>query len=343
MIAGELPSTPAGLTQGSGPVSIDANVIQANLANDDGGGIRLLQVSGSNTTKANPGTISITNDTIANNVSAHEGGGLALDDAVFVDIVNTTVTKNITTATAVTSNGQPAAAGLTTAAISTPLQSWLDTAFAGTTGPPRNRQIDNSLLVKAGGAAWLGYSKPTLLNDVFWDNRAGTYYGGFVYGIGAAPLPGMTGADPLNNWDMQVVDQAAGATSAPVLSPVNSVVQNRRNIGGDTATTVSDANPGFTTPYDVTVSVLALRANPAFRQAAIVTTVLPFSLLGDYHLTGTTAVAAGKGTAKTVTVWGSPATANSFKTTATAPPFDIDGQARPTGSRFDAGSDQVSP
>ena len=48
MVAGELPADPTGITAGSGPVSIDANVIQANLANDDGGGIRLLQTSGSN-------------------------------------------------------------------------------------------------------------------------------------------------------------------------------------------------------------------------------------------------------------------------------------------------------
>ncbi len=341
MVAGELPSTPTGLTPGSGPVLIDANVIQANLANDDGGGIRLLQVSGSNTTKNTPGTITITNDTIADNVSAHEGGGIALDDAVFVNIVNTTVSKNITTATAVTSNGQPAAAGLTTAAVSAPLQAQLDSAFAGTTGRSP-RVTDNSLLV-TGSSARLGFSKPTLLNDVFWDNRAGTYYGGFVYGIGAAPLPGMTASDPVNSWDMQVVDQATGAGAPAVLSPVNSVLQTRRNVGGDTGTTISAANPGFKAPYDVTVSVLALRANPAFRQAAIVTTVLPFSLLGDYHLTGTSAVAAAKGTASTTPLWGSPPTANSFRYTVNAPPFDVDGQPRPSGSRYDAGSDQVSP
>ncbi len=53
MVAGELPADPNGISAGSGPVSIDANVIQANLANDDGGGIRLLQTTGSNV--ATPG------------------------------------------------------------------------------------------------------------------------------------------------------------------------------------------------------------------------------------------------------------------------------------------------
>ena len=42
MVAGELPANPNDLSPGSGPVAIDSNVVQANLANDDGGGIRLL-------------------------------------------------------------------------------------------------------------------------------------------------------------------------------------------------------------------------------------------------------------------------------------------------------------
>ena len=77
----------------------------------------------------NPGTISITNNTIANNVSAHEGGGIALDDAAFVNIVDNTVAKNLTTATAVTSDGTPAPAGLSTAANSDPLQARLSNAL----------------------------------------------------------------------------------------------------------------------------------------------------------------------------------------------------------------------
>ena len=126
MIAGELPADPdPAVRTATGPVTIDGNVIQANLANDDGGGIRLLQASGSHISRSNPQTIAITNNTIANNVSAHEGGGIALDDAAFVDIVNNTVAKNLTTATAVTSDGNAAPAGLSTAANSDPLQARL--------------------------------------------------------------------------------------------------------------------------------------------------------------------------------------------------------------------------
>ena len=40
MVGGELPADPTALSEGSGPVTIEHNMIQANLANDDGGGIR---------------------------------------------------------------------------------------------------------------------------------------------------------------------------------------------------------------------------------------------------------------------------------------------------------------
>ena len=42
------------------------------------------------------------NNTIVNNVSTHEGGGVSLNDAPDVRVVNNTIMKNVTTATAVT-------------------------------------------------------------------------------------------------------------------------------------------------------------------------------------------------------------------------------------------------
>ena len=189
MVAGELPPTPTQLSPGSGPVSIDGNVIQANLANDDGGGIRLLQTSGSHVSRTSPGTISITNNTIANNVSAHEGGGIALDDSAFVNIVDNTVAKNLTTATAVTSNGDAAPAGLSTAANSDPLQA---------------RLSNGSLFPGSATLAATHFSKPTLLDNVFSDNRAGSFSGGYVYGIGGTLPDGTAGG--VNEWDMGVMD-----------------------------------------------------------------------------------------------------------------------------------------
>jgi len=318
MIAGELPSNPNLLSQGSGAVTIDANVIQANLANDDGGGIRLLQTSGSRITRLRPETISITNNTIANNVSAHEGGGIALDDAMFVNVANNTVAKNMTTATAVTSDGQAAPAGLSTAANSDPLQARLcGTSFGGS----------------ASALCAVKFSRPTVLNDVFWDNRAGSFLGGWVFGIGGTLPDGS--ANDTNNWDMGVVD-VPGA----LLDPVGSVVQ-----APDGSTASPGADPTFVSGYDVSVNVLASRMYPAFRQAVIVAEILPPSLMGDYHL-GSGSSARGAGVASTTAAWYS-----GLSYVVTAPARDIDGEARPTVTgtgqnqtrRYDAGSDQMTP
>ena len=54
----------------SGPVDIYANQIQANLANDDGGGIRFLMAGQLH-------AMNVYNNMIVNNVSTHEGGGIA--------------------------------------------------------------------------------------------------------------------------------------------------------------------------------------------------------------------------------------------------------------------------
>ena len=117
MVAGELPRNPSDLSPGSGPVDIYNNLVQANLANDDGGGLRLLMVGDF--------PINVYNNIIVNNVSTHEGGGVALDDATNVRFYNNTVMKNLTTATAITSDGHPAPAGLSTAANSAQLQATL--------------------------------------------------------------------------------------------------------------------------------------------------------------------------------------------------------------------------
>ena len=73
MIAGELPADFTQLSPGAGPVNVYANLIQANLANDDGGGLRFLM--------AGDFTYNVYNNIIVNNVSTHEGGGISINDA----------------------------------------------------------------------------------------------------------------------------------------------------------------------------------------------------------------------------------------------------------------------
>ena len=181
MIAGELPADPAVLSPGAGPVDIYNNLIQANLANDDGGGLRFLM--------AGNFPYNVYNNIIVNNVSTHEGGGVSLNDAPDVRFYNNTIMKNITTATAMTSNGQPAPAGLSTARNSALLQATL----------PAGSPI---------------FSNPVLFNNIFWDNRAGTFTGGAVAGIG---LPG--DPNPINYWDLGVADGTG------ILAPTNTLMQ----------------------------------------------------------------------------------------------------------------------
>jgi uncharacterized repeat protein (TIGR01451 family) len=182
MIAGALPATTSTLSPGSGPVSINNNLIQANLANDDGGGIRFLM--------AGNYPMNVYNNFIVNNVSTHEGGGISLNDAPNVRVYNNTIMKNLTTATALTSNGAAAPAGLSTSMNSALLQATLP-----------------------GGSPL--FSNPLLFNNIFWDNRAGTRAGGTVTGLTVADA---------NHWDLGVAD------GPDLLSPTNSVLQSITSI-----------------------------------------------------------------------------------------------------------------
>jgi len=237
MIAGALPATTTSLSPGSGPVSIYNNLIQANLANDDGGGIRFLM--------AGNYPMNVYNNFIVNNVSTHEGGGIGLNDAPNVRIYNNTIMKNITTATAATSNGAAAPAGLSTSLNSTMLQATLPS------GSPL-------------------FSNPLLFNNIFWDNRAGTRAGAMVTGLSVADA---------NHWDLGVADGPGS------LSPTNSIVQQVSGTHlYTTSPTNSSADPQVVTPYDVAVTFNTWRNNPAFFGAIMISADLPPNLMGNYHL-----------------------------------------------------------
>ncbi|HQR26823.1 MAG TPA: SdrD B-like domain-containing protein [Nocardioides sp.] len=247
MIAGQLPANPDSLSPGSGPVDIYANEIKANLANDDGGGVRFLMAGGAGGTDQ----MNVVNNVISGNVSTHEGGGISLNDAPTVRVVNNTIMKNLTTATAVTSNGQPAPAGLSSSANSTQLQATLP------------------------GSAPT-FSDPVLFNNIFWDNRAGARAGTTVLGIG---LPG--DSTPVDNWDLGMFDTPG------LLSPTSSIVQQDAGTHAyNTAPSNSNAAPQVVAAYDVSVSFATWRQNPAFVDATLVAVDAPPDQLGDYHLSG---------------------------------------------------------
>jgi Polysaccharide lyase family 4, domain II len=316
MIAGELPTSTNQLSTGAGQVTIDANEIIANLSNDDGGGLRFLMAAGPTNAR-----MTVTNNIIANNVATHEGAGIAIDDTPDVRIVNNTIVKNITTATAMTSDGLPAPAGVSTGANSALLQARLN---------------------RLGGLArTTKFSNPVLLNNIFWDNRAGTWTAAGVTGVG------LTGdASPIFKWDVGTTDGSGTPKlfgslydSAPT-SPLYHGGTGFDATAGGNNPLAPTANPaGLRTPYDLKVSVASWRTFPNFRPAAIVTLDLPIRQVADYRLSITRpapdrVVDGGVGQA---------ANASAFSpTTVVAATTDIDDGTRPGGQRHDVGADEFA-
>ena len=303
IIAGEPPTNPTTFGAGAGPVDVYNNLIEANLANDDGGGLRFLT--------AGNFAFNVYNNMIVNNISTHEGGGVAIDNAPNVRFFNNTVMKNITTATAATSNGLPAPAGLATALNSDYLQATLPA------GSPL-------------------YSNPLMFNNIFWDNRAGTWDGNNLTGIGGqvwqngVQVPDPT---PINHWDMGVP-----GTSLQ-LSPTNTLLQSETTVHNDVVSSPTnkvDQDPLVKATFDATVSGLPWRGNPNFVASVIVAQDVPVTIMGDYHLTDTTSPAFNAGAAsKAVPSYQRP------PTTLAAPAFDIDNDSRPGYGAFDAGADEI--
>jgi hypothetical protein len=249
MIAGELPADPTVLSPGAGAVDVYNNLIQSNLANDDGGGLRFLM--------AGNYPYDVYNNMIVNNVSTHEGGGISLNDAPRVNIYNNTIMKNITTATAVTSDGTAAPAGLSSSRHSAVLQATL----------PRKAPV---------------FSDPRLFNNVFWDNRAGTLTAQGVVGIGDPDDP-----NPPYNWDLGVGDGSG------LLSPEYCLMQTTLGTNPGTGNLVGQ-DPTVVGAYDSVVRILPWRGNPNFVGADIIVLDQPISLQGDYHLAdGSPAIDAG--------------------------------------------------
>jgi hypothetical protein len=279
MIAGELPADPNVLSAGAGYVNIYNNTIQANLGNDDGGGLRFLM--------AGDFPYNVYNNFILNNISTHEGGGISINDAPDVRIYNNTIAKNLTTATATTSNGQAAPAGLSSSRNSALLQATL----------PVTAPI---------------FSDPIVFNNIFWDNRAGSWTGGGVSGIGQDGDP-----NPINRWDLGV----AGAVG--LLTPRYNLLHVA--YGSPNPTNVVGSAPLFVEQYEVGVRVYPWRGNPTFIGADIVAVDLSPDLMGNYRLTANSP-------AQNMGI-------DSFNGIA-APVLDYDGGFRPAHSVWDMGADE---
>jgi hypothetical protein len=325
-VGSELPTNPNTMPLGAGAVDIRENLMQANLANDDGGAIRLLMVDGkrrSQTGESQVGAlrlyddrINILNNTIANNVSTHEGGGIALDDSTNVVVANNTIAHNTTTATAATSNGQPAPAGLSTAANSFLLQAELDKRYGVNSRPL--------------------FSKPTLFNNLFTDNRAGQWsQAGGLQGVGLT-----LDTSPIRLWDIGLADGLCNSSGnarrclTPVRNRFDTSALNAANVTTLVNNLVGSVVNFIDDSYRVSINALPWRGYPQFVGAVLVAVERPVGQMGNYHLdAGSSAIDAGAASTPAI---GGPAGSEP------APLIDIDDQARPfpVGGAFDIGSDE---
>jgi hypothetical protein len=206
IVAGEYPAGQPGAL-GSGPVDITHNLIEDNLSNDDGGGIRLLRPLTSH--------INIVDNIIDRNVATDFGGGIALDDASDVDIVNNTIADNISTATAEDADRTscdpvppqetcPHGAGLVSEDNSPAFQAML---------PPGSPT----------------FSDPVLFNNIFWNNEAFYWNGTDLVSGGPIDLEVFGTPGTLNpNYSLLSVPYAGGANNTSGADPlfVNPVALN---------------------------------------------------------------------------------------------------------------------
>ena len=184
---------------GTGNVSIEANLIQGNLAGaGSGAGIRAFSVNAADVAAApdNDATwsrLNIVNNIIVNNVAGFAAGGISLQDVLRANIVNNTIANNDSTATAAlafeagATNSTPQPAGVVSAPHSAALQ---------------------GMIALPGEPTW---SNPVLLNNIIWHNRS--FYNNASLNGGAGGLA----ADPAGPyWDLAVIN-AVGAP--PELNP----------------------------------------------------------------------------------------------------------------------------
>lgn len=152
-----------GLSTGSGSVKIANNLLQGNHAGaGDGGAISLNGINGTELGEGTTYGVDLFNNVIVDNVAGLAGGGIALQDAIQVRIINNTIAHNDSTAT----GSRAFTVGLNTPELtlveSTP-QSGVGIAARG-----HSAALNTRLGLPVGS----GFSNPELVNTVLLDNRS---------------------------------------------------------------------------------------------------------------------------------------------------------------------------
>jgi len=260
-VAGLLdPEDPGEMSDGSGNVTINGNLIQGNLAGSaHGGGIAAFRINGTDVLELEPANwnrLNIFNNIVVNNVSAAAGGGIYIQDAVYVNLIHNTIANNDSAGTSalafnpgnlLLSNPQPA--GVVSAA-------------------------NSQLLADPTGVV---YPDPVLQDNIIVNNRSWRWDASLNGGSGGlSPHP----LQPI--WDLAVV----GTPEPQFLNPDYCLLTSFTDAYGadyDDDTNLI-GNPGFLSPYQNTlVAAAVIDEGGNF----ITTRFLPIGRQGDYHITPT--------------------------------------------------------
>ncbi|HUW62024.1 MAG TPA: SdrD B-like domain-containing protein [Candidatus Bathyarchaeia archaeon] len=315
------------VTPGSGSVLIDRNLIQGNHAgSNDGGGIRVEYVNGQDVADApnDPAawySVDIVNNMIVNNVTGMAGGGISIQDALKVSIVNNTVAHNDSTGTS----------GL---AFSPDSPNMSSAHAAGIVSYVHSPGLAAVIGTDPVAQAFAGYSNPLLVNDIIYQNRA--FY--FMVNTGGTPPFGLF-PDPTSPdyWDMALIGTATPTNLSPMYCDLTSAA------GLDPSNIA--VNPMFVASYFngnrqqsiVIQEFTTIQVAPAFDEGGnfidvrfgplTLTNPTTGALLGDYHIQA----------ASPVIDKGSRAITNG---SVPNEDHDFDGQGRPDGKSADIGADE---
>ena len=321
-IEGEAP-TGAGLSQGTGNVTVDSNLIQGNFAESgSGGGIRLESVNGAEIARRTLYRVNVTNNIIVDNVAGLAGGGISLADTLGASVINNTVASNdsvgivgaLFTVTPTTSRPNPA--GISSDPTSPPLVA----ASSSTLSP----------------SSGLSFSNPTLQNNIVWHNRS-FFFDAYTSDPTKNGVAQECASNNVNDamshtcsttnayWDLGIVGDASATPGANKLNPTYSVLDDITNY----ATNNSSSDPLFTSSYFNASTAARGQLLPNEAYAAFATldeggnfidmTYGPLTVTGDYRVAAASS-------------------AVDHASAANAPGLDYFGTKRPQGAGFDIGA-----
>ncbi|MBI1912578.1 MAG: hypothetical protein HYS21_11335 [Deltaproteobacteria bacterium] len=322
VVSGAAPLNLGTLSDGSGSVRINANLIQGNLAGaGDGGGIRTNSVNGQDVvaSRNTPDAwyaVDIFNNMIVNNAAGLAGGGISLQDTARVNIFHNTIANNDSTGTAgaAFAPGSPSQSTPQPAGIVSRAHSDLLAAAFGTFAKVQ---------------PYKEFANPSLADNIIWHNRS--FY--FLVNTALTPptyslVPDLGAGQAPVYWDLWVLGTALQRYLNPQYCNLTSIAgYNVNNISTDPMF-VSEYFNGAKNQIIQPEITTAIQVMPAFDEGGNFIDVRfgPLSIQGDYHLrTGSRAINRGL---------------NSPRNLYLDLTRDFDGQLRPNGLRVDIGADE---